>query len=374
MTKKYKIREYRPGHWQVTFTHQGKQVFLQKDWLGRSLTSEGYATLLAHKLELEGYDPRVFNKDKEFTFSEAVKTWMDLSVCSKEWQSERKRIAQKFLIPFFLKMDIRSIQTIHVNQFEKSLRDKGLGLSYVKNIRNELRTFMRFNKDSIPKLPEFRSISVQAPMVKWLTPEQQDEVFQKIPKKHSRIFTFLRTYPVRPNEACGLKWDNVFRDAEIPYFVISSVMSRDGEFKTYTKTRRVRPYPILSEIDWVFDRDGSNFVFTKHRKPYTSKILYDIWRQARKKVDVPRVSLYQATKHTFGWNRINEGFSMEDVSLLMGHASSKMTRRYAGQTLKRMTEILRGKSVHRPLLDVREPKLLELKGKIENHPSHPHGE
>jgi integrase len=369
---KYRIRQYRSGHYQVYFSHEGKQVFLQKMEDGMPLDSEAMARVLILHLKRDGYDPRRFNKDKEFHFDVAVKTWIDLSTCSDEWLSERKRIADNFLIPFFGKKDIREIQTIHVNQFEKSLRDKALGLSYIKNIRNELRSFLRFNKDSIPKMPEFRPIPIQLPMIRWLTLEQQDEVLQKIPKRHSPIFTFLKTYPVRPNEACGLKWDNVFQDAEDPYFVVSSVMTRNGVFKTFTKTKRVRPYPILPEISWIFNRNGSDFVFTKRGEPYTSKILYDIWRQARKKVDVPVVSLYQATKHSFGWNRIEQGYSMEDVSLLMGHTSTKMTRRYAGQTLKRMAEILRG--VHKPLCNNESPKLLELKENVKTDPCHPHGE
>jgi integrase len=365
---KYKIREYRPGHFQVYFQHEGKQIFLQKLENGMPLDSKAMAGVLIIHLKRDGYDPRRFNQDKEFRFDVAVKTWIDLSTCSEEWLSERKRIADKFLIPFFGKKDIREIQTIHVNQFEKSLRDKGLSPAYIRNIRDELRSFLRFNKDSIPKLPEFRKLEVQSPMIKWLTPEDQDQVFENISKRHIPIFTLLRTYPIRPNEACGLKWDGVFMDSEIPYFLVKDVVSKTGIFKSYTKTKKIRPYPILEEIAWIFQRDGNEFVFNRDGKPYTGKVLYDIWREANLKTPgVQRVSLYGAMKHSFGWNRIEQGYSLEDVALLMGHSSSSMTRRYAGQTLKRMAEILRG-NVHRTLLSVQEPKLLELKGNSENRP------
>lgn len=369
---KYKIREYRPGHFQVYFQDHGKQVFLQKLENGMPLDSETMARILILHLKRDGYDPRRFNKDKEFHFDQAFQTWISLSTCSEEWLDERKRIAEKFLIPFFGKKDIREIQTIHVNQFEKSLRDKRLGLSYLRNIRDELRTFLRFNKDSISKMPEFRKIQVQAPMIRWLTSEQQDQVFKRIPERHIPIFTFLRWYPVRPGEACGLTWNNIFENAETPYFVIANVVTRKGIFKDHTKTNRVRPYPILPELAWLFQRDGSDFVFSRSDgRPYTNSALYAIWKEANKRVDVPRISLYQATKHSFGWDRIDQGFSMEDVSLTMGHATTKMTKRYAGMTLKRMTEIIRG--VHKPFISQESPKLLESKTNSENIQLGTHG-
>lgn len=365
---KYKIREYRPGHFQVYFQHEGKQVFLQKLQNRMPLGSESMAYVLILHLQHDGYDPRRFNKDKEFHFDVAVKTWIDLSTCSEEWLSERKRVADKFLIPFFGKKDIREIQTIHINQFEKSLRDKGLALSYVRNIRDELKTFLKFNKDSIPKMPEFRIIQVQAPVIRWLTVEQQDQVFSHIPKAHIPIFTFLRWNPVTLGEACGLTWDNVFENADKPYFVIANVVTRKGIFKNHTKINRVRPYPILPELAWLFQRNKSSFVFSRSGgRPYRNLALYRIWKAANKKVDVPQVSLYQAAKHSFGWDRIDQGFSLEDLNLVMGHTSTRMTRRYAGMTLKRMEEIIRGKN-HGPFISPESHNLLECKGNIENTP------
>ncbi len=69
---------------------------------------------------------------------------------------------------------------------------------------------------------------------------------------------------------------------------------------------------------------------------------------------------------------IDQGYSIEDVSLLMGHISSKPlmgARRYARQPLKRMAEILHG--IHKPFIDGKAYKLLELKIKLGNLPSNP---
>lgn len=369
--KGFSCREYKPGHWQVYFSHKGKQVHLQRDQFGHLLTYKHMAADLIFYLDVSGYDPKEFGKDRDFHFDVAVKTWIALSDCCAEAMYERKRITNKFLVPHFGKQDIRTIKNIHLLNFLKSLKDKGLKPAYQHNIMKELKSFFRFNRDNFNKLPEFPKIKIQSPLVAHLAPEQQDEVFTKIPERHQRIFWFMRVYPVRPEEACGLRWTDVLMDADpIPYFIIRNVVSRRGVFKEHTKTNRVRPYPILPELKWIFEKDGNEFVFTRRNgKPHSSGSLYAIWQEANEKVDVPKVSLYGAMKHSRGWDLIDQGFSMEDVSLLMGHTSSKHTRRYAGQSLKRMAEILRG--IHRPFIAGRSPKLLEHKAKLENLPSSP---
>jgi hypothetical protein len=122
----------------------------------------------------------------------------------------------------------------------------------------------------------------------------------------------------------------------------------------------------------MFEKNGKEFVFTRaNGKNHFNLSLYAIWREADKKApNVPKVTLYGAMKHSRGWDLIDQGYSMEDVSLLMGHApGSRHTRRYAGQTLKRMAEILRG--VHKPFIDGKSHKLLELKARSALHPSNP---
>jgi len=370
--RRFKMREYREGHWQVRFQHEGKRVSITRMEDGTPLTSKSMAWVLKQHLLREGYDPRRFGKDKEFHFDVAVKTWISLSECCEEALYERKRIVDKFLLPYFGKDDFRDIKTIHVLAFWKTLKEKGQKPSYQKNIMKELKSFFHFNRDSLTKMPEFPRIKVQTPMVKILTPEEQDLVFTRIPKRHLKIFWFMRIYPVRPEEACGLRWTDFRMDFKIPFFIIQNVVSRNGVFKEQTKTNRVRPYPIIPGTEWLFQRngdDGNEFAFIRQNgKPHSSGSLYAIWQAANKQVDVPRVSLYGAMKHSRGWDLIDRGLSLEDVGLLMGHSpGSKDTRRYAGQTLKRMLEMLG--DVPKSFPGVKEDNLLEYKAKSAHLPS-----
>ena len=96
-----------------------------------------------------------------------------------------------FFIPSFQKKDIRQIKTIHIDEFQKSLQGRGLSPKYIKNIMEELKAFFRFNRNSLPDLPQFRKIEVQPPVISWLSEEDQYQVFEFIPERHHLIFNFL---------------------------------------------------------------------------------------------------------------------------------------------------------------------------------------
>jgi integrase len=232
----------------------------------------------------------------------------------------------------------------------------GLKPSYLKNIMMELRTFFRFHKESLDRLPEFRPIPIQPPAIKWLTKEEQDKVFEYLPKHHIPIFTFLRYYPVRPNEACGLLKSKIMQNAPIPYFIIDQVVTRQEVVKEFTKTRLPKVLPIIPELSWIFEGNGNAYLFQrKNGKPYTNAALWAIWKEANRKSGVKRVSMYQGLKHSRGWQLIENGATMDEVSQAMGHTTTKHTRRYAGYTLRKMLDVLK------PYITPETPKLLTYK-------------
>ena len=138
---KIKWRETRPGHYQIYFSHQGKQIFLQKDPCGESLRDKNEVIKWICWLEAKGYNPQDWNKDKSFLFENAVRNWIKLSTCSQEWKDQRRQIANRFFIPFLGKKDIRQIKTIHINEFRASLEERELSAKTIYNVIGELKTF-----------------------------------------------------------------------------------------------------------------------------------------------------------------------------------------------------------------------------------------
>lgn len=355
-------REHRPGHWQIYFSHEGKQVHLQRDQNGHPLKSEMEAASLMLYINQNGYDPRKFGKDKTFQFDVAAKTWVELTKKDTERMKERERFVNQIFTPFFGKMDIKTIKTVHIDQFIAHLQSKGFGGSYIRNILNDLRSFFRFNKKSISDPPEFRKIETQEKIIRWLNAEEQDQVFQFIPKKHLPIFTFLRWYGCRLNEGCGMLWENV--NLRQGYLSISTVTNRDGELKPFTKAKQLKIRPIIPEIEWIFDKNGDGFVFSHRGRPYNSSKLYRMWKRASEKAHqkygTPVVNVYCAMRHSFATQRLNSGFDLAEVSAALGHASVEMTKRYAKYTQERLFQVIRG--VHKPFIEVKKPNLLEYKG------------
>ena len=355
-------REHRPGKWQVYFSHEGKQVHLQRDQNGHLLKSEDAAIGLMGYIDKNGYDPRSFGKDKSFQFDAAARIWVELTKKPTERMKERARFVEQIFIPFFSKLDIKTIKTVHIDQFITFLQGKGFQGSYIRNILGDLRAFFRFNKKSIPDPAEFRKIETQEKVINWLTADEEDQCFDFIPKEHLPIFTFLRWYGCRLNEACGLLWENV--SVKKGYLSLSRVVNRDGELKPFTKAKQLKIRPIIPEVEWIFDdRNESEFVFNYRGKPYNSLILYPLWRRASKKANkkygTPVVNVYCAMRHSFATQRLNSGFDLAEVSAALGHASVEMTKRYAKYTQERLSQVIRG--VHSPFIDIKKPNLLEYK-------------
>ena len=363
---KMKIGVYKRknGRYQVYFSHEGKQIHLQRLPWGTPLDSDVNVGLLKAYLRKYGYHPEKWGKDTSFQFSKATATWIKNSNVSQEWLTQRKNISKRFFIPYFKSRDIRTIQTIHIQEFYSSLKSKHYSPHYLLNVIGELKALFRSHRKSLKELPDFPKITVQEPVLRWLTAEDQEQVYKFIPTIDLPIFQFLRRYGCRTNEASGLLKQNVFLDHTPPYVVLATVLTASG-LKPYTKTKRIKILPIIPELKWLFESgNGSEFVFAKKWRgewlPYTSRMLNRIWNKANKESGIAPINLYNGTRHSFGCQRLNQGFSRDEVRAVMGHTSTKTTERYAAYQLESLQGIIQG--IYKPLIDQPNVKLIENKG------------
>ena len=359
---KYTIRQYRPGHFQVTFSHEGKQIHLQK-FFNQPLDTESHAVTLVAWLKKNGYHPEKFGRDTPFQFDRAIQTWLKSSTATPEWRQRQRQIARKFFTPHFKKMDIRKIQTAHVQAFYATLLDKKYTPKYLSKLMSELHAFLNFYKKSLHTFPDFPKIQLQEKVIRWLTSEEQDQLFQCIPEANRPIFELMRYYGCRTNEAGGLLRKNVFLDHTPPYFAIATTLQRNGEIRATTKTRLIRILPIVEETRWIFESvNGSDFVFSKKGRPYTNQMLNLIWNRANQLSGVQKINLYNGVRHSFAMQRLNGGCPIEGIRVILGHTTSKMTNRYAQYTLESLQDIISGKA-YNPLIGHSNTKLLDYKEK-----------
>ena len=339
------IRLHKPGLWRVTFRWDGQRFDIYKDKHGQPLETERQATLTLALIESQirdkTFDPTAWEAARIFSFEKACDLWIESRKVSDP--QTRERIARLHLIPYWKGQDIREIRTIHLHEFIRHLRGKGLSEKTIYNIMAELRACLRFHAESIPKLPVFPTISLPEKPIRWLTEAQQDAVFAQIPDVHKAIFTFLRHTGCRPSEARALQRSDVNWDAGI--FVISRAMDARGNLKDRTKTKRVKVLPISESIAWTLrPREVSPFVFTFKGLPYGKRQMERIWNNACRKAGI-EINLYNGLKHSFGCQRLNQGFTLHQIKQIMGHVDTKTTERYAKYAAWSLAQVMDGRVV-----------------------------
>jgi hypothetical protein len=112
-----------------------------------------------------------------------------------------------------------------------------------------------------------------------------------------------------------------------------------------------RVLPIIEELGMLEPKaDNKGFVFTIDGKPFTTKKLERIWNlanlKATKKFGTKRVSLYPATKHSFGMSRLNAGATYDELRAIFGHRDEKSIHRYAAFQVDYLREVMKPK-IHR---------------------------
>lgn len=164
--------------------------------------------------------------------------------------------------------------------------------------------------------------------------EIQIKILGFIPDEYKPIFIFLFHQGCRPGEVRALKWDCIENDI-VTYKRTWSAQ----QLREVTKTKRIRHNLIFPETMAVLPkrRFPSDFVFVhgkKLKRPYSKTFLQDIFNNAldefnRQYGTALKIGLYEATKHSFGTQLVNEGVSLELLKGWFGHTSQKTTEKYA---------------------------------------------
>jgi len=196
------------------YSHRDKwRVMFKGDWFFRNEHGEllySYrqaVNFLEHLNKLgENYDPSLFKNKGPYHFDEAFQSYLNGKKTDSEWHQMKGQVWKKYFNPFFKNMDIREIKNIHIENFNQHLERQGRGSKTVKNILSILHGFLKYHfvRDNIPRIPMFPEVKYQRPRIKWLTEEEVNQVFEFVSSEDLPIFTFIKTYGCRGEEASGL--------------------------------------------------------------------------------------------------------------------------------------------------------------------------
>jgi integrase len=328
----------RPERYQIDFSFKAKRIRRETTLEGKTLEtfSDAHALLKQARTEIEEkkFDPAKWcSKDRlEFKFEVLV----------EKWYEEKKALAAQGKLsptyPALLRhyidrhfgalngLDVREVRRRNVQEFSMGLKG---ALSSQKTILDNLRNFFFWlhRDEIIERIPGFPTIEVpdREPVV--LTQEQQAKILSHIPDEHKPIFIWLFAQGCRIGEARALNWDAIQGDVVIYRRTFARQHLRDT-----TKTRRNRANLIFPEALAALPprRFPLDFVFSHHGgKPYSASYLHKIFGAAAKKAGL-KVSLYEASKHSFGTRMVNEvGVSLDVLQAHFGHTNKKSTLIYS---------------------------------------------
>ena len=127
------------------------------------------------------------------------------------------------------------------------------------------------------------------------------------------------------------------------------------EYQDCTKTKRSRLIPLNNEVYEILRRlhvkGVSGFVFRQEKTgigygaPCTLNV---IWEKAIKLAGVPRVTLYEGTRHSFASQAVQNGTDIYGLQKFLGHSDTSMTQKYAHigmEGLQRVLDTKEGKVV-----------------------------
>ncbi len=341
------IHKTLPKRFFVDLFYKGKRIKIYSDKQGQPLdTYQRASNLLIHiNTEIENYtfDPSKYitHELEKFYVSNLLDKFLisKLNKLAPSYRKDFKRYVGNAK-DYFGIADVRELRKLDIISYKEHLEK--CFIVREKTIKNNLdvfKTFLRYLKndleilDNVPAFPEVEVVQVKT---NWLSPEVQRRVFGVIPEEDKPIIAFLMLSGCRPGEARALKCKDVNLDLGI--ITISATFSLNI-YREKRKGRKAKnvTIPIHPELfEYIKNRVENHlpgaYVFINSRtgNHYSENKLKKLWDIVRKKVGLPKeIRLYDATRHSFASQLVNQGVSLINVSRLLGHSTVKMTERYA---------------------------------------------
>ena len=209
----------------------------------------------------------------------------------------------------------------------------GLSLKTQSNVINALNKLFNdtYNDEIITKIPIFPKISIPEPAINWVDEETQDKIIAEIPQRDQPIFILMARTGLRPGEARALKRKDInFKEK---YVIIDKAFS-EKTFRPFTKNKTSKivliddyTVNILQKIQPI---NPDHFMFTTTKGThYSHSSLLRIFNEAKEKVGIHNLTLYQGMKHSFASQAINRGVPKDILQKYLGHKNSSATDRYA---------------------------------------------
>ncbi|MBI3071883.1 MAG: site-specific integrase [Deltaproteobacteria bacterium] len=342
--------ERSPGNWWIKWPERGETRHAH-GYQTREEAERVLSVIVANvKAERDGL-PVDYSKTQRL--GDLAPKWLDgRAITNRAIKTDRSRW-RKHLAPAFGKLRPAEIDAARLRRYVEQKLASGLNPSTVGHTLKLLSSFFSYlceehiaPSNPVSTLPRatrrlFRS-KADPKLVPFLErADQIERVFAALPEPFNAAFAIGALAGLRTGEVLGLEW----RDFDFSARRITvSKQARDGRLAPL-KDDESRVVPIQRALEpilaaWRLKTGGNGLLFTPAiptrggtltRKPTFVRphTLNDHLRRALTKCKLPRLTWYQATRHTFASHWVLNNGSMEKLATVMGHSSTTITERYA---------------------------------------------
>lgn len=237
-----------------------------------------------------------------------------------------------YFLPAFSTMDVREIRYQHIEKLYLDLLQKGLATKTIRNILNNLKTFLSRYRDDVIKIPKFTVIPKKEKH--WMGIETQMKVYPHIPDRHGYrlAIELLHFTGCRPGEIIALQKKDLVDGCVYIYKSIAA-----GRVKLSRKSGGIVTHRLTLDmwqklIEHTRDNDHSDLIFSVNGRQLSEHRLYKVWRQAltdaKIKMNIP---LYQSARHSAA-SQIKQKYelqALQEAAKKLGHSTIHATKNYA---------------------------------------------
>lgn len=312
------------------------------------------------RLYLPEHRDRLLWKNYVIHYTQELERRNERKKGSTDWLSnsslrEYKTYQRLYLTPFFGDIAISDIRLADIKRFLREIKGVSSGEEATDLVKAKcldgIRHFLNFavgEEEIAPpsfKVPSFKK-EREKPL-QTMTFEEQEALLAKVEPDHKIFFDFLRRTGRRENEARALKIRDIsFSKKE---YTVNDAFDEEEE-KSFPKVKATAGavLPMVGELADLLRKaiagrtalDDYVFLNPTTKRGYKAVTLNTIFRRARKAAGFLTITTNEFGRHSWATQRLNEGWSFDQVAIFLLNSPEVVRKRYANVTRATRTAIL----------------------------------
>jgi len=236
----------------------------------------------------------------------------------------------KRLKPRFGHLPLTGITKYGVQQMQTALLDEGLARAtvnlHIQMLRRYCNLAVQWDLLDRNPLTGVQLLHLDNQRETYLSEEQVTTLVEVLQTHENRtvalIVMFLLSTGARVMEGLSAQWKDV--DLASKTWRIPA---------TNSKSKKVMSKPLNENALWVLEqlgsKDTSPYLFPSPTTGKSYTFIRYAWQTIKRKANIPADVRLHDLRHTFASRLVSAGCSLYEVQMLLGHADSRMTQRYA---------------------------------------------